>query len=200
MPSIGVGASRGVTIPITDSTVASVTVTPMTGTSQSVGGTLTYIARSQNAAGRSLPGKTYTKTIADALIGTGVVTGRKIVVTLIAIGATTVKATTAAIDSATAVVTSVAGRVQSFTVDTDPVTLAANDVPLDLTIAMALNEFDVDLVALGETVDTLDDATSDDEAVCMIGNLTITPVGVGSTTVHLTLDDATLDVAVTVTA
>lgn len=204
MPALGIRAGTRAlhppVIPITDAVTASVSLHTQGPTSQSVGGTLKYTARAHNASGRSLPGKTYTATLTSSAFASKSVSGRTITVTLTDIGTTTIKATSGGHDSSTLPVTSVAGTVQSFTVDTDPVTLAVTDDPLNLTIATALNEFDVDLVALGVTVDAVDSSSSDDVGVCTIDGLTITPVGVGATTVHLTLGDATLDVDVTVTA
>lgn len=203
MPSLGIKAGIGArhppVIPVADSTTASVTLSTQGPTTLEVGGVLHYTARALNAAGRSLPGKTFTATVTDPSFSTKAIVGRSVNLTLTDLGTTTVKASNSGHDSGTQPVVSIAGRVQSFTVNTNPVSLAHNASPLALTIAIALNIFGIDLIALGVSLTAVDSSTSDNHGVCTVSGLTITPVAAGTATVHLTLDDATLDVVVTIT-
>jgi len=97
MPSVGVGVGIGQDEKSrgggggSDLVVASVELTPASG-SGATGDVLEFRARALNAAGKGVPGKTFTAHSSDTDVATVAVNGHRILVTLVASGTATVTA------------------------------------------------------------------------------------------------------------
>ena len=180
--------TAAVTITVTAIPVASVTVSPTSG-SIPVGDTLHLTATTRDSAGNILTGRTITWSSDSTAVATVNASGR---VTGVAVGSTTIRATSEG-KTGTATITVVRVPVASVTVSP-----TSGSIPVGDTLHLTATTRDsAGNILAGRTITWSSDST----AVAMVNSSgRVTGVATGSTTIRATSEGKTGTAAITITA